>query len=142
MRVLNRAIPTAELLLARAPEELDFELLMALKVEGNRLYLPSLVASLFRPYNSDFPEAYPQYHEPEVSLAVAEAWSWLMAQCLLIPSTEQGGANGQMQLSRSAKALASKTDFQSYQVSRMLPKDMLHPRIADQVWSAFIRGAF
>jgi uncharacterized protein (TIGR02391 family) len=45
-------------------------------------------------------------------------------------------------LSRRAQKIESETDFASFRVSRMLPREALHLRIADTVWRAFMRGEF
>jgi len=34
------------------------------------------------------------------------------------------------------------TEFAGFRASRMLPKETLHPRLADKVWSAFLRGEY
>jgi uncharacterized protein (TIGR02391 family) len=36
----------------------------------------------------------------------------------------------------------TETDFGSFKVASLLPKEILHPRIADPVWRAFMRGEF
>ena len=38
--------------------------------------------------------------------------------------------------------METEKDFADYRVARLLPKETLHPRIADVVWGAFIRGEF
>jgi hypothetical protein len=36
----------------------------------------------------------------------------------------------------------SEEEFAQYAVARLLPKSLLHPRIAERVWLAFMRGEF
>jgi uncharacterized protein (TIGR02391 family) len=38
--------------------------------------------------------------------------------------------------------MENETDFASFKVGRLLPKEILHPRIATPVWGAFMRGEF
>jgi uncharacterized protein (TIGR02391 family) len=38
--------------------------------------------------------------------------------------------------------MESETDFASFQVARLLPREILHPKIADAVWRAFMRGEY
>jgi uncharacterized protein (TIGR02391 family) len=45
-------------------------------------------------------------------------------------------------LSRRARAIDTETDVTTFAVSRLLPKHLLHPQIAEVVWGAFMRGAF
>jgi uncharacterized protein (TIGR02391 family) len=74
-------------------------------------------------------------------LAIAEAWGWLVAQGLLVPSAESG-VEGWYQLSRRALAFENPTDFARFADARALSKEALHSRIADSVWLAFMRGEF
>lgn len=38
--------------------------------------------------------------------------------------------------------MKTETDFGNFKVASLLPKEILHPRIADPVWRAFMRGEF
>lgn len=78
----------------------------------------------------------------EVTLAIIEAWAWLEAQGLLIPASSINGRNGWRILSRRARRMETEAEFASFNVSRLLPKDVLHSKIADPVWGAFVRGEF
>ena len=78
----------------------------------------------------------------EASLALAEAWAWLEAQGLLVPAESTNGANGFRRPSRRAQTFESETDLKPYAFVRRLPREALHPRFADKVWAAFMRGEF
>jgi uncharacterized protein (TIGR02391 family) len=52
------------------------------------------------------------------------------------------GNNGYRRLSRRARSFESQADFANFQTARMLPREILHPRIADPVWRAFMRGEY
>lgn len=80
--------------------------------------------------------------QKEVGLAVAEAWAWLQAQGLIVPDVGINGSNGWRRLSRRANRFEDETEFSRYAVARHLPKEALHPRIAQKVWMAFMRGEF
>src|ERR1017187_4444549 len=41
-----------------------------------------------------------------------------------------------------ARAMESEADFKSFKVANLLPKEILHAKIADPVWRAFMRGEF
>ena len=85
---------------------------------------------------------YPRDQQNEISVALSEAWSWLEAQGLLVPAPNTNGKNGWRVLSRRAKAMKSEAEFANFKLARLLPKEILHPRIADRVWGAFMRGEF
>jgi hypothetical protein len=38
--------------------------------------------------------------------------------------------------------MESEADFKSSKLANLLPKEILHPKIADPVWRAFTRGEF
>jgi uncharacterized protein (TIGR02391 family) len=78
----------------------------------------------------------------DVNLALAEAWAWLEAQGLIVPASGSNGNNGWRVLSRRARKMETEAEFASFKVARLLPKELLHPKIADVVWGAFMRGEF
>ena len=54
----------------------------------------------------------------------------------------ENGQYGWLMLSRRARAMESEADFKSFKLANFLPKEILHPKIADPVWRAFMRGEF
>ena len=52
------------------------------------------------------------------------------------------GQTGWRLLSRRARKFEDEKDFTNFAVARRLPKESLHPRIAQPVWQAFMRGEF
>lgn len=85
---------------------------------------------------------YPLNRRSEIELAETEALAWLEAQGLIVPAAGSNGQNGWRRLSRRARRFESEAEFANYAVARMLPREMLNPRIADKVWMAFMRGEF
>ena len=85
---------------------------------------------------------YPQARRDEVFLAISEAWAWLEGQGLLVPSPQSSGSAEWRVLSRRAEKFADETEVTRYATARLLPRELLHPRIATKVWSAFMRGDF
>lgn len=76
----------------------------------------------------------------EVEVAITEAWTWLRAQGLLIPAP---GTNGTWEiLSRRARAFEAIENFQNFATARLLPREILHPLLAERVWLAFMRADF
>jgi uncharacterized protein (TIGR02391 family) len=82
-----------------------------------------------------------QGRKNEINLALAEAWAWLVAQGLLVPSPEDASGNWRI-LSRRAQKFEDEAEFAQFAIARMLPKDTLNPRISKNVWLAFARGDF
>jgi uncharacterized protein (TIGR02391 family) len=141
MRELADAMPDAEGLLALEPEELASKLLFF--VRNRARSHPNAIGGMFHPGNeqNDLERA-GAYRDRwgEVTLALAEAWAWLDAQGLTVPAGPINGPNGWRWLSRRAKRFESEIDVRSYAYVRRLPKEALHPSIADKVWAAFTRG--
>jgi uncharacterized protein (TIGR02391 family) len=142
---LAQAVPDPDVLLAMTPEELGAKLLFLLRKrpgQGSSFILTNLIDSLWR--TSFLPgqgSPYPGARRAEIDLALAEAWSWLLAQGLLVQQPSAVGTHAYV-LSRRAKRFEDETDFRRYAVARMLQKETLHPRIADDVWIDFMRGKF
>ncbi len=143
---LTRAIPDPDVLLALEPEELGAKLLFLLRKRSfqNNMFLPaSLNAELWPlPAIPGQQTPYPSHRRDAIDAALAEAWAWLEAQGLIVPAADTNGRNGWRVLSRRAQRFESEIEFARYVVARMLPRDALHPRIADKVWMAFMRSEF
>ncbi|HUZ91802.1 MAG TPA: TIGR02391 family protein [Methylocella sp.] len=85
---------------------------------------------------------YSQHTKAAAQAAIAEAFAWLQAQGLVIPQIGINGANGWVTLSRRARKFENEADFRSFATARLLPKEMLHPKISNVVWQEFIRGQY
>jgi len=146
MRDLVKAIPEVEALLALQPEELGAKLLFL--VRARLTQEPSFMPHLGNMQNEmqggrhDGWPTYPVHRSADVELAIAEAWAWLQAQGLLVDAPGMNGGNGFRVLSRRARTFENEAEFANYAVSRMLPREALHPRIAQTVWLAFMRSEF
>lgn len=146
MYVLANAIPDPHVVLAMEPEELGAKLLFLIRSGGvlqNGIFHPNNLASELTNGRGPFdaPSSYTG-REEEVGLAVAEAFAWLEAQALIVPAAGYNGSNGFRRLSRRASRFESEDDFRQYALARRLPKEVLHPRIAEKVWMAFMRGEY
>jgi uncharacterized protein (TIGR02391 family) len=155
MQELLQQIPDVSLFLALAPEELGTKLLFLMRVrvgnpahqlsagQGSMFMLSSIEAELWpQTFGGQRPTPYPPNKRGEVGLALTEAWAWLEAQGLLVPPIGTNGQNGWRVLSRRARAIESEAEFANYKIARLLPKEILHPRIADRVWGSFMRGEY
>jgi len=141
---LSQAVTDPDVLLAMEPEELGAKLLFLLQKETNRepFILSNILLELW-PYNylpsQELP--YPEARKGEINSALAEAWSWLIAQGLLVHVPNASGTLAYV-LSRRARKFTDETEFGRYAVARMLQRETLHPRIAADVWMDFMRGKF
>lgn len=143
MRELATVISDADVLLRLTPEELGGKLLFLIRKRAQPV-------NKFSPYNFSLElwhpaaqgnQLYPERLREQITLALAEAWGWLVAQGLLVPAID-AIANGWYQLSRRALTFENPTEFARFAVARMVPKEALHPRIADRAWLGFMRSEF
>ena len=124
---ITRTLPTVDSVLQLEPEELGGYLLESLSTGNSQdLHLSK--------FNSRIGA---HYKEDAVNNAVLEAWAWLVREGLLIPAEDD-----LYLISRRGKRLKGRQDLQAYRKSNILPKESLHPTIADRVWPNFIRGEY
>ena len=76
-----------------------------------------------------------------IGQAIAEAWAWAEAQGLLVPSAGNRSV-GVVELSRRAEALLLGNGFAKHRQAAGLPRELLHPTIADKAWHHFIAGDY
>lgn len=130
-------IPDPETLLALEPEELAgvvLEYLNSLS-ESERGQLNRYNFSL-RHTVKDYPD---QYQE-RITQALMEAWVWLEREGLIAPKP---GSEGEwVFITRRGRRLKKAADLQAYRRANLLPKHLLHPVIAQKIWSAFVRGEY
>lgn len=132
---IHSLVPDAAALLALEPEELAGVLMEYL----NSLP-PSEQRSLNR-YNFGLGHTvreYPPDRQEELSQALMEAWVWLEREGLLVPKP---GSQGEwVVISRRGRQLRTRDQIRTYRHANLLPRHQLHPRIAQKVWAAFLRG--
>jgi len=139
---LPKVIPDPDLLLALEPEELAVKMLFILRQRGQPKFHPGNFQNELCEDPVSGRPGYPRQRQKEIELALTEAWSWLEAQGLIVPDEGTNGQNGWRRLSRRAQRMESEADFASFKTARLLPREILHPKIADPVWRAFMRGEF
>lgn len=128
-------IPDAEVLLALEPEELGWYVLLTLR-ESRDNQGQVILGNSIGPLSSGYDEQYVD----RIRDAIAEAWAWLEAQCLLIPAWRSSGSASWRVLSRRARALTSDRDLAAVRHASVLPREFLHSRIPAQVWPNFMKG--
>ena len=76
----------------------------------------------------------------QIERILAEGWACLAMQGLVIPAPGMNGNNGWKIFSREGERLAAGGDFDQFRAQVEFPKSMLHPSIADKVYSALARN--
>lgn len=141
MLQLARAIPDAEMLLSLSPEELGAKWLFLLgQTFGSGKFHPDNLASEIWSTAGGGAPVWPLSRQQEIGLALTEALAWLGAQGLIVPEEGTNGQNGWRRLSRRARTIETQADFANFRLARLLPRELLHPHIADPVWRAFMRS--
>ena len=83
---------------------------------------------------------YPHEFKEKIRRALMEGWVWLEREGLLAPIP---GEHGEwVFITRRAQQLATSEEFLKYQHANVLPRRLLHPRIAQKVWAVFLRGDY
>ncbi|WP_371420699.1 TIGR02391 family protein [Tardiphaga sp.] len=142
MPSLPEMIPDVDYLLSLEPEELASYLLVAAATQrqSGLIAMANFISGLTSTHSH--PASYSDPRRDDIALAITEAWNWLEVQGLLIPVPGMNGSNGFRVLSRRAAKMAQPADVSQFARSRRIPKDALHPKIAEKVWSAFMRGEY
>jgi uncharacterized protein (TIGR02391 family) len=138
-------LPNPETVLEFEPPETAFFILEYLKSYSSReraQLMRDYVVS--RPHDDrDIPPTYQGLTNEmwdKVSEALMEAWCWLEREGLLAPIPKSNP--GYFFITRDGQRLTNTTDLQAYRVANLLPKNLLHPLIAERVRSAFLRGEY
>ena len=130
-------IPDPEALLALEPEEIA-----GIVIE----YLNSLSSrerGKLNRYNfslSDTVKEYPKEYQDRISQALMEGWVWLEREGLIAPKPGEQGH--WVFITRRGQQLKRASDLEAYKRADLLPRHLLHPKIAQKVWSTFIRGDY
>jgi uncharacterized protein (TIGR02391 family) len=140
METLLTIFPTADDLLAMSPEELA-PVLLKLAGRAGAMFWPSAVAEIKQGTGlaTTIEFAYPFHKKHQVEGLLNESWECLRRDGLIMPAPDQNGRNGYMVLTRDGASIASKEDFDRIRAARAFPKSLLHPTIADKVYSALMR---
>lgn len=124
-------------LLALEPEEIAGVILEYLNS------LPETARSDLNRYNFSLPgtvQEYPPEHQQKISEALMEGWVWLEREGLIAPKP---GSQGEwVFITRRGRQVKNRAGLESYRRADLLPRHLLHPQIAQKVWSAFIRGEY
>jgi uncharacterized protein (TIGR02391 family) len=131
---IKAALPDAEVLLSLAPQELARVLLPVIRKARDPITMNHLVSSTER-----VRDAYGTPHTYAIQLALTEAWNWLVVQGLLVPKPP--AIDARHTLSRAGEKITSDAEFDDFAKAALLPRNLLHPKIAEDAWANFLRGA-
>lgn len=126
-------LPSHEELLRLGPEEIGGVILQLISRRPNSDDLVSMNEVLASSY-------FEGKRGQLLTRAMAEGWSWLIAEGLLIRDPDQPAT--WHFVSRRGKTLLNPATFRKYISDRALKKELLHPRIVERSWEAFSRGDF
>jgi uncharacterized protein (TIGR02391 family) len=131
--------PDTDTLLILEPEELA-----GIVLEFLNLLPPQEANQLLNTHNFSnvaTVDGYPQEKKMEIRKALMEAWSWLDKEGLIAPRPDSMDSPWFF-ISRRGKKVLNREEFRKLYQGNILQKHLLHPIIAEKVWSPFIRGEY
>ncbi|MGO9935151.1 MAG: TIGR02391 family protein [Steroidobacteraceae bacterium] len=142
MTTIAELVPDFDVLQNLLPEELAFHLLKVARSDTQRNGMFTLES--LRNYRGAGMAPVPEWgygpHEQEAEIAMTEAWRWLEFNLFIVPSAGMHGRNGWFVLGRRGRKIVTSESFDEYRRAAAFPRELLHPSIAEAVWSACLRG--
>ena len=142
MAYLIELIPEAEVFLALEPEEVAAAILEVLNSDPNeaRHFHPSNFAGS---HVGSRQAPYPQEFWENIMGAFGEAFMWLEREGLIARNMEASNYKGGWHfVTRRGGELKDREAVRRYRQASMLPKALLHERIAERCWMSFVRGEY
>ena len=131
---LSELVQQREVLLALEPEELAGPVLgWLVKYEGAT---PRRTPQTREGFLAEFIST-----PADVRKALTEAWMWLEREGCIAPHPDYVGGK-HIFVTRRGRQLSESRDAFDYKRASLLPRQSLHPVIAQKVWSAFIHGEY
>jgi uncharacterized protein (TIGR02391 family) len=124
---VTKTLPTVDSVIDLEPEALGGYLLESLSTGSSQDLRLSNFMSRIREH----------YKQEAVDSAFLEAWAWLVREGLLIATKDDAYL-----ISRRGRKLKGRQDLAAFRKSSILPRESLHPVIADRVWPDFVRGEY
>jgi uncharacterized protein (TIGR02391 family) len=141
MPSLGDVVPDFDLLVSMKQHELAPVLLrLARDHLQNGMFTRDGVGKAYSGGRSYMTFGYDGRDDNQIERILAEGWAWLEAQGLVIAASGMNGSNGWKILSREGEKLAAGANFDEFRARAEFPKSMLHPSIADNVYSALARN--
>jgi uncharacterized protein (TIGR02391 family) len=142
VRYLSQTIPDVNTLLALEASELAGALLELLNTGTTQESFQLHRGNFTMEHEGNYPfRGYPAEHWPEIARRTAEAWGWLEAHGMI--ATRPGNSSPDVYfVTRLGKRVGTATGLAEYRKALELPKERLHPAIADRCFGHFVRGLF
>jgi uncharacterized protein (TIGR02391 family) len=138
MKPISQIVPNPQDLLALPPEELGRVLLEYINscdvIQLGRVSRYNLT------HQADVVKGYDQRFWDGVKHALMEGWAWLEREGMIAPSPDTDMES--VFITRRGQQLKDKAAFVSYLKASLLPRSLLHPQIADKVYSLFLGGDY
>lgn len=134
MQDIKHALPDADVLLSLAPQELARVLLPIFRQHREQIHLYNIINHLHPAQ-----EVYPRHMCDRIGLAISEAWAWLESQGLIVHKPRDMG--NWFSISRAGEKITSDAEFDDFAKAALLPRNLLHPKIAEDAGANFLRGA-
>ena len=136
MSTIYALMPDHKVLLSLEPEELAGIVLE---------YLHSLPKGdpQFSLYNFSLPHTvaeYPCEHQKNITNALREAWEYLKNKGFTVPT--KGFHDDMVSITRKGESVKNVDALEAYRKANLLPKQLLHSAIAEDIWSHFSRGKY
>jgi uncharacterized protein (TIGR02391 family) len=128
-------IPNPDDVLALEPEELAGAVLVWL----NSRYGLNKFARQTVGLADNSVSGYPYQFQTQILRAIMEAWTWLEREGFLAPDP---GQEGWYFISRRGQRITQASQVADYRSGNLLPKQFLHPLIAEKVYSSFLRSDY
>lgn len=139
-RALVDVLPDAQVAATLGPEELGAVLLELWADTAQDSDRCSIASFLHFAFDSGRPVRYPQGMHRPIEIALAEAWSWLMREGLIV--RDPGQPASWYVRTRRGSALKTRADVAAFRHAGILPRALLHPIIDQKTWSLFLRGDY
>jgi hypothetical protein len=144
METLASFFPTADEMLAMSPEDLApilLKLARQRRQSGGMFWPDSVVEiKLGTGMATTIEFAYPYHKKSQIEALLNETWEFLRRDGLIMPAPDTNGRNGWMVLTKDGDSISSDNDFDRIRAVRAFPKSLLHPTIANKVYSALMRN--
>jgi uncharacterized protein (TIGR02391 family) len=133
---LRKLLPDLEALFSFPVEELAWLLLRAVQEvqQGGFVALQSFIEE------TKYWQDLERFRLGEASLALSEAWAWLLNNGLLVQAP--GQSDCYKITTRLADRLKDDAQIDAYRKSKLLNRNLLHPIIAERAWPTFLRGDY
>lgn len=141
MAYLSEAVPDVNTLLALEAPELAGALLEVLNTQGKGNTFALHRGNFTMENNAYVTRGYPPERAPEIVRRIAEAWGWLEAHGMI--ATQPGNSSADVFfVTRLGQRAGTAAGLADYRKALELPKERLHPAIAERCFGHFVRGLF